>query len=231
MDRRRIARIVFLLVVAAAIAAALVLGDLFSIAGLKAGHDRLVAFADARPAVAIAGFFAACVAASACCFPVAPAIGVLAGALFGLWTGLPLILSAFAAGSTISFLAARHLLRASVEARLGRRLAAIDRGFARHGAFYLLALRFNPLVPYWLVNLGMGLTTMRLAAYIPLTLVGLSPALFIYVDAGTRLATLRGVGDIFSPGLIAALILLSLFPLIAGRMGARRLRRDAHSAP
>lgn len=231
MDRRRIARIVFLLTVAAAIVAALMLSDLFSIEGLKSGHDRLLAFAEARTTVAIACFFVACVTASACCFPVAPAIGVLAGALFGLWTGLPLILSAFAAGSTISFLAARHLLRAPVEARLRRRLDVIDRGFARHGAVYLLALRFNPLVPYWLVNLAMGLTSMRVAIYVPLTLVGLCPALFIYVDAGTRLARLRGIGDIFSPGLIAALILLSLFPLIADRMGARLMRGDRHPAP
>lgn len=218
MNRRNIVRMVFLLVVLAAIALALFYGEWFSLARLKASRDALSAWAEARPLLAVGGFFLITLVATACCFPAAPIIGLSAGALFGFWTGFPLVLTASACGSTIAFLAARTALRDWVEARFGARLAPIDRGFERHGAFYLLALRFNPLIPYWLVNLAMGITRMHLGAYVPLTLIGLSPATFIYVDAGTRLATLTGISDILSPGLIAALILLSLFPLIADRV-------------
>jgi uncharacterized membrane protein YdjX (TVP38/TMEM64 family) len=226
MNRRNIVRIVFLLVVLAAVAAALFYGEWFSLARLKASRDALAAWAEARPLLAVGGFFLITLAATACCFPAAPIIGLSAGALFGFWTGFPLVLTASACGSTIAFLAARTALRDWVEARFGARLAPIDRGFERHGAFYLLALRFNPLIPYWLVNLAMGITRMRLGAYVPLTLIGLSPATFIYVDAGTRLATLTGISDILSPGLIAALILLSLFPLIVDRLLRRGAERE-----
>jgi uncharacterized membrane protein YdjX (TVP38/TMEM64 family) len=218
MNRRNFVRIAFLLVVVAAVALALFYGEWFSLARLKASRDALAAWAEARPLLAAGGFFLITLVATACCFPAAPIIGLSAGALFGFWTGFPLVLTASACGSTIAFLAARTALRDWVEARFGARLAPIDRGFERHGAFYLLALRFNPLIPYWLVNLAMGITRMRLGAYVPLTLIGLSPATFIYVDAGTRLATLTGISDILSPGLIAALILLSLFPLIVDRL-------------
>ncbi|MEA3016754.1 MAG: hypothetical protein QOI38_1476 [Sphingomonadales bacterium] len=230
MNRRNIVRLVFLFVVATAIALALFYGEYFSLARLKASRDALAAWAEARPLLALGGFFLVTLAATACCFPAAPIIGLSAGALFGFWTGFPLVLTASACGSTIAFLAARTALRDWVEARFGARMAPIDRGFERHGAFYLLALRFNPLIPYWLVNLAMGITRMRLGAYVPLTLIGLSPATFIYVDAGTRLATLTGISDILSPGLIAALILLSLFPLIADRAGsALRARTGGES--
>ncbi|HEX8654026.1 MAG TPA: VTT domain-containing protein [Allosphingosinicella sp.] len=218
MNRRNIVRIVFLFVVVAAVALALFYGEWFSLARLKASRDALAAWAEARPLLAVGGFFLVTLVATACCFPAAPIIGLSAGALFGFGTGFPLVLTASACGSTIAFLAARTALRDWVEARFGARMAPIDRGFERHGAFYLLALRFNPLIPYWLVNLAMGITKMRLGAYVPLTLIGLSPATFIYVDAGTRLATLTGISDILSPGLIAALILLSLFPLIVDRV-------------
>jgi uncharacterized membrane protein YdjX (TVP38/TMEM64 family) len=218
MNRRNIVRIVFLFVVVAAVALALFYGEWFSLARLKASRDALAAWAEARPLLAVGGFFLVTLVATACCFPAAPIIGLSAGALFGFGTGFPLVLTASACGSTIAFLAARTALRDWVEARFGARMAPIDRGFERHGAFYLLALRFNPLIPYWLVNLAMGITRMRLGAYVPLTVIGLSPATFIYVDAGTRLATLTGISDILSPGLIAALILLSLFPLIVDRV-------------
>jgi len=220
VNRRNIVRLVFLLVVAGAIALALFYGEWFSLSRLKESRDALAAWAAERPLPALGGFFLITLVATACCFPAAPIIGLTAGTLFGFWTGFPLVLTASACGSTIAFLAARTALRDWVEARFGARLAPIDRGFERHGAFYLLALRFNPLIPYWLVNLAMGITRMKLRAYVPLTLVGLSPATFIYVDAGTRLATLTGVRDILSPGLIAALVLLSLFPLVADRAGA-----------
>ncbi len=70
------------------------------------------------------------------------------------------------------------------------------------------------MVPYWLVNLAMGLTAIRWRTYVPLTIAGLVPATFIYVSAGTQLETLENAGDILSAKLIAALMLLSLFPLI-----------------
>lgn len=223
MEFRSAARIGFAVAVAAVAGAALLspLGDWLSLDRLAESRDTLAALVDARPLASAAIFLLLCIAASALCFPVAALVGVAAGALFGFWTGLGLLALGFTVGSTSACLASRHLLRASVQARLGDRLAAIDRGFARHGAAYLLALRINPLIPYWLVNLAMGVTDMRLRCYVPLTFLGLLPALVIYANAGTAIAAARGAGDIVSPTLIASLLLLSLLPLAADRIFAR----------
>ena len=223
MDFQKLGRIGFAAVIAAMIAAAYFspLGDWLTLARIAEGRDLLGGFIAERPLLATGLFFLLCVMASALCFPAAPIVGVAAGALFGFWTGLALVSLAFSIGSTIACLGSRYWLRNWVKARLGRRLEAVDRGFDRHGPFYLLALRINPLIPYWLVNLAMGVTRMRLRTYVPLTALGLLPALIIYANAGSHLAAARNSGDIVSPGVLVSLLLLSLLPLIADRLIVR----------
>lgn len=196
------------------------LGDWLSIDKLKGSRDVLQHLVETRPVLCAAGFFLLCVVATAACFPAAPVLGITAGALFGLWPGLLLVLVASSIGSTIAFLDSRYLLREWVKRRFARRIGPIDRGMERHGALYLLMLRFNPIVPYWLVNLAMGVTAIGLKTYVALTPAGLMPATFLYVNAGTQLATIDSARDVFSPGVLLALLLLSLFPLVVRLAGA-----------
>jgi uncharacterized membrane protein YdjX (TVP38/TMEM64 family) len=180
-------------VVAALIAVALLspAGDWLTLERLAESRDALAALVEARPFLSAAAFLLLCLA---------------------------LLALGFTAGSTLACLGSRHLFRASVHNRLGARSAAIESGFERHGAAYLLALRINPLIPYWLVNVAVGLTAMRLRAYVPLTFAGLLPALFIYASAGSSLAAAApGACGIVSPALVAALLALSLIPLAADR--------------
>jgi uncharacterized membrane protein YdjX (TVP38/TMEM64 family) len=212
MDCRKL--IASLLAVAAILAAWLVFGDWMSFDALKQSRDDLIALVHAHPGVWAIGFFWLCVTATALCFPAAPLIGLAAGALFGLWPGLLMATVASSIGSTLAFLQSRYLMSGWVKRRLGPRFARIERGMAAQGASYLLTLRLNPVIPYWLVNLAMGLTAIRLRTYVPLTLVGLVPSILLYVEAGTRIATLERPGDIASPALIAALFVVSLLPLL-----------------
>ena len=228
VDRRSLGAMLFAIVIAGVLAAWLFtpLRDWLTIEQLKQSRASLMQLVEARPLSCTAGFFLLCVVATAACFPAAPVLGVTGGALFGFWPGLAIVLVASSIGSTIAFFDARYLLRDWVKRRFARRIEAIDRGIAAHGGLYLLTLRLNPVIPYWLVNLAMGLTQMRLRTYAALTIAGLLPATFIYVTAGTRLATIERASDILSPQLIVALFLLSLFPLIAGGAGSlgRRFR-------
>ncbi len=206
------------------------LGDWLTVERLRGSRLWLTGLIEARPLLYTGGFFILCVLASALCFPAAPMIGLSAGALFGFWTGLAVVGTAWPIGSTVAFLASRHLLRDWVERRFAARLRAIDRGFDRHGAFYLLSLRWNPVIPYWLVNLAMGVTAMRLARYIPLTAIGLFPATYLYVTAGSQLATMERVSDIVSIRVMIALFLVSLLPLAVDRWRSKAQRRSAPAA-
>lgn len=227
-DRRSIGAILFIAAIVGVLAAFLFspLGDWLTIEKLKDSREWLAQLVEARPLLCGAGFFLFCLVATAACFPAAPVLGVSAGALFGLWPGLAIMLTSWVLGSTIAFFNARYFLRDWVKGTFGRRIDAIDRGFEAHGALYLLTLRLNPVVPYWLVNLAMGLTSMRPWTYFALTVPGLLPAATIYVNAGTQLATIEKPGDIISVNLVVALLLLSFFPLIVAGAGAliRRLR-------
>lgn len=202
----------------AAIAIALIVFVYFSWSGAmvqraEAGVEVLQDLVARDPLLCLAIFLAGCIVATSLCFPVGPLLGISAGLLFGFGWGLAVVLAGFTIGSIIAMLGSRHLLRRWAQARFGSRLDRFRRGFERNGAAYLLAVRFNPFIPYWLVNLAVGLTAMRLRAYVPLTMLGLLPALLIYVTTGSQLETIAAASGP-SPWLIAALLALSLLLLV-----------------
>lgn len=228
MDRRTLGALLLCAIILMAAAFLFTpLADWLSIDKLKESRAALQHLVETRPMLCASGFFLLCVVATAACFPAAPGLGISAGALFGLWPGLLLVLVASSIGSTIAFLNARYLMRDWVKGRLAHRIEPIDRGMTRHGALYLLMLRFNPVVPYWLVNLAMGVTAIGLKTYVITTPAGLLPATFIYVNAGTQLATIDSARDVLSPNVVLALILLSLFPLLVRVVSSVLVRQEA----
>ncbi len=215
MDSRKVAGLVFLALAGGVILATLAWSDGVTLARLEESRAALGRIVEARPMLCAGLFFAGCVVATGLCFPAAPLIGLSAGALFGFWQALALVTAASAIGSTIAFLNARYFLRDWLRARFGRSLDEVDRAISGRGAIYLLALRLNPVIPYWVVNLAAGATAMRAATYFALTAIGLLPATLIYVHAGDRIAAI-GVGrEILSPALFAVLLTLSLVLLLS----------------
>jgi pyruvate/2-oxoglutarate dehydrogenase complex dihydrolipoamide dehydrogenase (E3) component/uncharacterized membrane protein YdjX (TVP38/TMEM64 family) len=229
-------RIALLLLIAAAVAAFFVfdLGSWLTLGNLKAQQAALAAAVEARPLLVIGGFFLLYVAVTALSLPGAAIMTLAAGAMFGLLTGTLIVSLASTLGASLAFLSSRYLLRDWVKRRFGRRTEAIDRGVEKDGAFYLLTLRLIPLFPFFLVNLAMGLTAMRLVPYALVSMAGMLPGTIVYVLAGTQLARIESTSDILSPGLIGSFVLLGLFPLIAkGILGAFRRRRiyKGHKLP
>lgn len=194
--------------------------------GLKANYADLLALYAQRPALVIGCFMAAQVLALTCLTPgaVLP-FSLAAGALFGTAPGMLIVLLAVTAGDSLGFLIARLLLRDWVQARFADQLAMVDRGVEKDGAFYLLALRLTAVVPFFVVNLTMALTRLPLKVFAPVSLIGLMPATFLYVSAGTALAELDSAADILSPPLIALLAAIGILPVLA-RAGFRVWRRS-----
>ena len=148
------------------------------------------------------------------------------GAMFGLWVGVPVVLISATIGATLAFWTARYVLRDAVQRRFSDRLETINKGLARDGAFYLFTLRLVPVVPFFLLNLLMGLTTIRSSTYFWASLTGMFAGTTVYVNAGTQLAAITDVSDIMSPELIVSLVALALFPWLARwGIGWIRIRR------
>jgi pyruvate/2-oxoglutarate dehydrogenase complex dihydrolipoamide dehydrogenase (E3) component/uncharacterized membrane protein YdjX (TVP38/TMEM64 family) len=219
-------KILLLLILAACLVALYLspVGDWLDLARLKENREWLSAQTREKPLLVGGAFFLAYIAATSLSLPGAVILTLAGGAIFGLWAGMAIVSFASAIGATLAFLGSRYLFRDMVKNRFGKRLEAIDRGMEREGAFYLLTLRLNPAFPYFLVNLAAGLTKMRLVPYYVASQIGMLPATFVYVNAGTQLAEIDSVGDILSLQLIGSLVLLSLFPL-AAKWVATRLRK------
>jgi pyruvate/2-oxoglutarate dehydrogenase complex dihydrolipoamide dehydrogenase (E3) component/uncharacterized membrane protein YdjX (TVP38/TMEM64 family) len=191
------------------------LGALLTLDNLKASRDALQARVQAAPLATAGLFFVVYVAAAALSIPGALILTLAAGAMFGLGWGLLLVSFASSLGALLAFLAARYLLRDTIQARFGKALAPINEGVKKDGTFYLLTLRLVPVFPFWLINLLMGLTPMGAGRFYAVSQIGMLAGTAVYVNAGTQLAAIQSPGDILSPGLLGSFVLLGLFPLLA----------------
>jgi len=194
---------------------ALGLDRYFSLAFLKESQASLATLREQQPLQLALGFFLVYVAVTALSLPGAVIVTLAGGAIFGLGWGLLLVSFASSVGATLAFLTARFLLRDSVQSRFGQRLADVDKGIQKDGAFYLFTLRLIPVVPFFVINLLMGLTKMKTWTYYWVSQLGMLAGTAVYVNAGTQLGQLDSLQGILSPGLLGSFVLLGLFPLIA----------------
>ncbi|MGH8687965.1 MAG: FAD-dependent oxidoreductase [Burkholderiales bacterium] len=207
-------RLVLLAVIAVLVAAFFALGGhrYLTLEQLRAHQGAVHRYFEAHPAGTAAAYFLVYVAVTGLSLPGAAVLTLVGGAVFGLLWGTVIVSFASSIGATLAFLASRFLLRDWVQARFGARLRALNEGVAKEGAFYLFALRLVPVVPFFLINLAMGLTGMRAATFYAVSQVGMLAGTIVYVYAGTQLAAFR-----LSLGLIVAFTLLGIFPLVAKR--------------
>ena len=160
-------------------------------------------------------FFALYVLVTATSLPVAVWMTLAAGALFGFWWGLLLVSFASSIGATMAFLLSRYLLRDWVQAKLGDYSQTINTGLEKDGIFYLFSLRLIPALPFFAVNLLMGLTAMKSWRFYWVSQLGMLLGTAVYVNAGTQLFQLTSVSDISSPFLLISFAALGLLPWMA----------------
>ncbi len=194
------------------------LGRFLSLDAIRAHQASLAALYAQRPLVVIGAYFAIYVAVTALSLPGAAVLTLAGGAVLGLAAGTIVTSFASSLGATLAFLASRYVLRDAVRSKFGNRLAAVDTGLAKDGAYYLFTLRLVPLVPFFIINLVMGLTRMKAATFYLVSQLGMLAGTIVYVNAGTELARIDSLHGVLSPGLIGSLVLLGVFPLVARKV-------------
>ncbi|MDK3076847.1 TVP38/TMEM64 family protein [Enterobacter hormaechei] len=187
---------------------------MFSLDTLKMHQQTLLDRVEQAPLQSALIYFAVYVLLSALSIPGAALLTLLGGALFSLWEATLLVSFASTLGATLAMLVSRYLLRDWVQRRFAAQMSTIDAGMDRDGARYLFALRLMPLFPFFLVNLLMGLTRLRVCHYWWVSQLAMLPATVIYLNAGRELGKLTSLRDILSPGLLFAFTLLGLLPLV-----------------
>lgn len=225
------ARLLLLLMMGCLIGAffAFDLGHYLSLSQLQARQESLALWVDRHFVAASLLFLVIYVLSTALSLPGASLLTLAGSAVFGVAWGLLLVSFASSLGATLAFLSARFLLRDWVSARFGDKLATFQAGMAKDGAFYLLSLRLIPIFPFFLVNLLMGLTPIRVSTYYWVSQLGMLPGTFVFVLAGSELATLTSTGNILSPGLMVALTLLGLMPWLMKKLAQTLALRRLHA--
>ena len=193
---------------------------------LKAQQARFAALYAANPLMVLGTYTLIYIVVTALSLPGAAVMSLAGGGLFGLITGTIVVSFASTIGATCACLVARYLLRDWVQNRFGDKLVKINEGMAREGGFYLFSLRLVPIFPFFIINLVMALTPIKITTFYWVSLVGMLPATIVFVNAGRELARVESPSDILSPGLILAFALLGLLPLITKKLlGLYRARR------
>lgn len=142
-----------------------------------------------------------------------------AGLLFGLATGVIVVLLGALLGALAAFGLGRLLGRDAVERITGARVARVDALLRRRGILAVIAVRLIPVLPFTAINYTAGLTAIRTRDYLLGTTLGIIPGTIAYVALGAY-----GTSPGSWPFLTAVIVLIILTTL--GGAAAYRSRRS-----
>lgn len=182
---------------------------------IKASQHDFEVFYRNHTAATIAAYMLIYILVTAMSLPGAAVMTLAGGALFGLLVGTIMVSFASTIGATLAFLLSRFLFRDAIQQKFGDKLAAVNRGIEKDGNFYLFTLRLVPAFPFFMINVVMGLTPIKTAAFFFVSQIGMLPGTIVYLNAGTQLGKLESASGILSPAIILSFALLGIFPLIA----------------
>lgn len=185
---------------------------------LKQNQQLFQSYYESNTAQTIGIFFAIYVLSTALSIPGATVLTLAGGALFGLKVGLLVISFASTIGATLAFIGARFFLKDYVQSKFSDKMKAINTGIEKEGAFYLFTLRLIPIFPFFLINLTMGLTTIKTFTFFWVSQLGMLLGTAVYVNAGVELGKIDSLSGILSPTLILSFALLGILPLVGKKI-------------
>ena len=185
---------------------------------LRSSKAIFISSYEKNPFLLLVSYFLFYIVITAFSLPGAVWMTLGGGAFFGLFAGTVIVSFASSIGATLAMLIARFLLRDWVQSRFTSQMETINSGINKEGGFYLFTLRLVPTVPFFVINLGMGLTSLRALTFYWVSQLGMLPGTLVYINAGSELEKIESLSDILSPTLIGSFVLLGTFPLLVKKM-------------
>lgn len=143
--------------------------------------------------------------------PLALILGLLSGIIFEPLKAIIIVSFSSSIAATMGMLISRYFFRDFLKERYKNQYEIINNGFMTNGIYYLFALRMTPIFPYFLINLLVGLTSIKVLPYYLATQLGMLPMSIIIILIG------KGVDEIILSDAkidIEFLILLSLVGIL-----------------
>lgn len=181
---------------------------------LKTNRENLMSYTIDHYPLMLLGAIGIYTLSTALSLPIASLLSLAIGFLFGLWIGVSIILFSATLGATLVFLAARYVCGEAVQRRIGGRIQKFLSEFHKNDFHYLLFLRLVPLFPFWLINLAMAFTPIRLKTYVAATFLGIIPGAFVFTNLGRTLSQIDSPDQLISFKTLSAFFILGIFTLI-----------------
>lgn len=194
------------------------LGQYLTLEFLKSQQGKLTEIYQENTLLTCLVFFLIYVITTALSLPGATILTLAGGVIFGFWLGLFIVSFASTFGATLAFLIARFFFQDYIQKKFPDKTKLINQGMKKEGDFYLFTLRLVPIVPFFVINLAMGLTQIKAWRFFIISQIGMLAGTAVYVNAGTQIAKIAHLKDIMSPGLLISFVLLGLFPITAKKV-------------
>ncbi len=189
------------------------LDDFFTLTNLKGKLYLLKDLVEFRPILSGIYFLIFYIFLTAFALPGMSLFTIVAGYLFNFWLALFLVSVASSLGASISFLLARYLFKNYIENKFFSLVKKINENLEKNGGIYLLSLRLIPAVPFYLINIAMGVTKIRLSTFYFVSQLGMLPGTIIYLSIGEELSKINSIAEAESWWIFALLTLIGIFPL------------------
>ena len=160
-------------------------------------------------------FFTSYIILTSLSLPVALVLGLLAGMIFDNIIAIILISFASSLGATIAFLVSRYFFRDFIQNKYARQYHIVNDGVKKNSGYYIFALRMCMVFPFFLVNLLMGLTTVKTIQYYIVSQLGMLPGTIIIVSLGDKLIGTLTSDISIDVHLIVLLTAFGLLPLLS----------------
>ncbi len=146
--------------------------------------------------------------------PLATILSVFSGILFGVFQGTLLSTSSATVGAIFSFILVRYFLKSFLHNQRTASFDVFQKMFIKNGVLYLFAIRMIPIFPFYLVNIFMAFTPIKVVPYSIVTFIGITPMTIIYVYFGSQINKISLISEILSPQILIIFCLIGLTPLI-----------------
>ena len=134
-------------------------------------------------------------AASCLLFIPGSVLSLGAGAIYGFWIGLFLVLIGNGLGALLSFLITRYFFRDWAMRYFEKYpdMGALKTAVEKDSWRIVCLTHLSPIMPFSLINCMLGLTRVSIADFLLATEVGSIPATLIYVYLGTLIGSLAKI--------------------------------------
>ncbi|MAT12626.1 MAG: VTT domain-containing protein [Pirellulales bacterium] len=160
-------------------------------------------------------------------FPGSTALSIVSATILPYWASVFTVSFASTMGATCAMLMSRYLFRDMVKSWFGERYETFELLWEREGIWYLYSMRLAPYVPFFSINLLMGLTKIKVRDYWIASQLGMLPGTLVNLYLGSRLPPLKelletGIPALLDLPLIIGFTLLALVPILIRLVIKRR---------